>query len=120
MIKRLRGRREEAGHQERRKARRFNAAWEVSVRGADPSGSSFSETGTLENLSSTGAFLFLTRKFEVGERVDVLIKVPFKRENWMKYSAEIVRVEAAPPRVGVGMRFDTPRPAFVEGRASSL
>ncbi|HYP27758.1 MAG TPA: PilZ domain-containing protein [Blastocatellia bacterium] len=114
MTKRLRSRREEAGRQERRKARRFDAAWEVSITGTDPSGSSFNETGTLENLSSTGAFLFLTRNFEVGERVDILIKIPFKSDNWMRYSAEIVRVEAAPPRIGVGMRFDTPRPAFVE------
>jgi PilZ domain len=115
MTKRLGSRREETGRQERREARRFDAAWEVSITGTDSSGSSFSETGTLENLSSTGAFLFLNRKFEVGERVEVLIKLPFKRDNWMKYSAEIVRVEAVPSKIGIGMRFDTPRPAFVGG-----
>jgi len=113
MAKRLR--REEAVEQERRKARRFKAAWEVSVSGMDSSGAAYHETGSLENLSSTGAFLFLTRKFEVGERVDILIKIPFKSENWMRYSAEVVRVESSPPRIGVGMRFDTARPAFITG-----
>jgi hypothetical protein len=114
MSKRLRsGREETARQEERRKARRFNTTWEAMIQGTDPSGRSFKETGSLENLSSTGAFLFLARKFEVGERVDIMIKIPFKRENWMKYSAEIVRVETEAPRIGVGMRFDTSRPAFV-------
>ena len=113
MSKRPMSRREETARQERRKARRFNTTWEALIQGTDPSGSIFSETGSLENLSSTGAFIFLTRRFEVGERVDIRIKIPFKRDNWMRYSAEIVRVETDAPRVGVGMRFDTSRPAFV-------
>jgi hypothetical protein len=115
MAKRLRSGREDAVGQERRRARRFNATWEVSVSGRDSAGAIYNETGSLENLSSTGAFLFLTRKLEVGERVDIFIKIPFKSENWMKYSAEVVRVEPASPRIGVGMRFDTARPAFITG-----
>ncbi|HVF88548.1 MAG TPA: PilZ domain-containing protein [Blastocatellia bacterium] len=115
MSKRLNSGTDDATRQERRKARRFDATWEVSVRGTDRTGSIFNETGSLENLSSTGAFFFLTRRFEVGEKIDILIKIPFKRENWMKYSAEIVRVVAADPKTGVGVRFDTPKPAFVTG-----
>jgi hypothetical protein len=114
MSKRL-SRTEDATRQERRKARRFGTAWEVTVRGTDSTGLAFNEAGSLENLSSTGAFLFLRTRLQVGERVDILIKIPFKRENWMKYSAEIVRVVEADSKRGVGMRFDTPRPAFVTG-----
>ena len=96
---------------ERRKARRFNIAWDVTVTandGADPTG----EIGTLENLSSSGAFIFLTRYLDPGTRVEVSIRVPFKRENWMSYSAEVVRSERIASRVGVAMRFDSARPAF--------
>ena len=46
-----------------------------------------------------GASLFadLPVPVEQGMRLDVYIKLPFKKENWMKYTAEVLRVEAGPP-----------------------
>lgn len=98
---------------ERRKARRFQVSWDVAVKGTDQAGSSFDEAGTLENLSSLGAFLYLPRRVNIGERLELRIKVPFKRNNWMKYTAEVVRLKRASGRSGIGVKFDTPVPVFV-------
>ncbi len=98
---------------ERRRVRRFKVEWDVTVKGQDITGASLDEVGRLENLSSGGAFLYLTKCVKVGTQLDVWIKVPFKRENWMKYSAEVVRVESLPQNFGVAMKFDSARPAFV-------
>jgi len=105
----------EASVLERRGAKRFEVEWDVNVRGTDSGGVSFEEAGALNDLSSNGAFLYLSRQVKVGHRLEVRIRVPFKRENWMKYSAEVVRVEEATPRFGVAMKFDTPRPTFFSG-----
>lgn len=98
---------------ERRNARRFQVGWDMAVKGTDQAGSGFDEAGTLENLSSLGAFLYLPRCMNLGERLDLQIKVPFKRNNWMKYTAEVVRLEQASARAGVGVRFDRAVPVFV-------
>ena len=98
---------------ERRRARRFQVNWEVSVKGEDLTGLSFDEAGRLENLSSSGAFIYMTKTPRLGAKLDVWIKVPFKKENWMKYSAEVLRVESVSDRVGVAMKFDSIRPNFV-------
>ena len=96
---------------ERRTARRFNIAWDVRVTASDGPGS-VEESGTLENLSSSGAFLFLTRHLNPGTRVEVSIRVPFKRENWINYSGEVVRSETVATGVRLAMRFDSARPTF--------
>jgi hypothetical protein len=98
---------------ERRRARRFQVNWEVAVKGEDLSGLNFDEAGVLENLSSSGAFVYLTSAPKLGAKLDVWIKVPFKKDNWMKYSAEVLRVESISDRTGVAMKFDSSRPNFV-------
>ena len=97
---------------ERRRARRFKVGWDVTVTATDESGSVIGETAKLENLSSSGAFLFLTRCLDPGTKTEIWIRVPFKRENWMKYFGEVVRSEPMPARVGIAVRFDTARPIF--------
>lgn len=99
--------------EERRNAQRFEVSWNVAVRGTDQSGSSFDEQATLENLSSLGAFLYLPRRMYLGDRLELQIQIPIKRNNWMKYSAEVVRLDAANARAGIGVRFDTAVPVFV-------
>jgi PilZ domain-containing protein len=98
---------------ERRRARRFTIAWKVIVKGTDSAGLAFDEPAELKNLSSGGAFLYLTKSLKIGAKLDVWIKVPFQKENWMRYPAEVVRVEAARSKTGVAMRFDTARPSFI-------
>jgi c-di-GMP-binding flagellar brake protein YcgR len=100
---------------ERRTSVRRSLKWQATIKGCDHSGASFGEEGILENLSSTGAFLYLSRKVEVGTKIDLAIRLPFQKENWMKYSAEVVRIEDVQEKSGVGIKFDTVRPTFKSG-----
>ena len=101
--------------EERRNARRFQVSWDVNVRGTDQIGGGFDEAGTLENLSSVGAFLYLPRLMNLGERLEVQIKVPF-RSNWVKYAAQVVRLEQESAKAGVALKFDTSVPVFLLAR----
>ena len=98
-------------NEERRGGRRFYVSWEVAVSGSDAAGRNFAEAAILQNLSSRGAFLHLPRHFNPGEKIELQIKTPLKQNNWMKYSAEVVRVERG--NAGVAVRFDTAVPIFV-------
>ena len=100
-------------NEDRRNARRFDVGWDVAVKGKDQSGKGFDEGATLENLSSAGAFLYLTRNVKLGENLELLIRVPFKKNNWMRYRAEVVRLEPNNSRSGIGLRFATPAPVFI-------
>jgi hypothetical protein len=100
-----------AGITDRRQSRRFKVSWQVVVtgyQGAD----GFEAVGSLGNLSSGGAFFYLDRSIPVGAHLDVMIRVPLKRENWMRYSAEVVRTEPGVARVGLAARFESLIPAF--------
>ncbi len=101
-------------NEERRTARRFQVAWQVAIKGADPSGRNFDESGTLENLSSRGALFFMPRRVQQGAKIELQIRVPLKKENWMKYSGEVVRVKKKSGGFGVAVMFDTIRPLFNE------
>jgi hypothetical protein len=86
----------------------------VAVKGTDQTGIGFDEAGILEDLSSIGAFLYLARRVQLGAKLELRIRVPFKTNNWMKYSAEVVRVKKTTGNTGVAVRFDTARPTFIE------
>ena len=100
---------------ERRTSMRRSLKWKATIKGSDSSGASFGEDGLIENLSSTGAFLYLSRTVDVGTKLDLAILLPFQKETWMKYSAEVVRIENIPQKIGVGIKFDTIRPTFISG-----
>lgn len=95
---------------ERRRARRFVVDWEVVIRGKDNSGASINEASTLRNLSSRGAFVYLSSHARLGTRLKVWIRVPFEVERWMSYSAEVVRIEEGRLGSGTAMKFSTVRP----------
>jgi hypothetical protein len=101
-------------NEERRNARRFQVAWQVAIKGADPLGRNFDEFGFLENLSSRGASFLMPRRVQPGAKIELQIRVPLKKENWMKYSAEVVRVKKKRGGFGVAVMFDTARPLFNE------
>ena len=105
--------------EERRRARRFKVEWDVIVSGDDDAGQRFNETGDLMNLSSRGAFMYLTRRLKKGTKVDVWIKVPFEKERWMTYSAEVIRNDEPSSRAGTAIKFTTVRPKFIN-KASFL
>jgi hypothetical protein len=97
---------------ERRGARRFSVDWKATVKGTDSEGIEFDESGELRNLSSSGAYLYLGKQLNVGSRIDVWIKLPLQKENWMRYRAEVVRVEGDRQMAGIGMQFCEVWPRF--------
>jgi hypothetical protein len=99
--------------EERRCRRRFDVAWELAVKGRDQAGGDFNEAGRLENLSSGGAYLYFQKRLKAGARIELRIKLPFKNNNWMKYVAEVVRLEHSGSGMNVAVKFNTPRPVFV-------
>ena len=110
---------EPAGHlskdsQERRTGRRFAVGWPTRLTGIDETGAGFDQEVSLTNLSSGGAYLTFAKQVQVGTRLEVLIKVPFKRESWMRYSGLVVRVDQSSANPGVALRFDGFRPAFAQ------
>ena len=102
-------------YDERRNGQRFQLGWDVAVKGTDQTGTSFDDTGMLQNLSSVGAMLYLRRTVAVGATVEVRIKVPLRKNNWMKFVAEVVRVKYQSAGTVIGLKFGTARPVFVEG-----
>jgi hypothetical protein len=95
---------------ERRTGKRFDVNWPIKVEGRDGK-RVISGEGRLLNLSSGGALFDLAGPVHKGMRLDVYIKLPFKKDNWMKYTAEVLRIdEGDPPRTAV--KFEGPRPSF--------
>jgi hypothetical protein len=99
---------------DRRSSRRFPIGWDVTIRRVDGDGKVFNEIGDLNNLSSSGSYINLTGLVDIGDKVEVCIKIPMKRNSWMKYSGEIVRLQMNDSGVGIGIKFDKLRPEFVE------
>ena len=97
---------------ERRMSVRHSLKWQATIEGRDTGGVRFDEEGVIENLSTTGAFFYISRPVQVGTHLNLEIRLPLKKENWMKYSAEVVRVEPANSRIGVGIKFDSVKPEF--------
>lgn len=97
---------------ERRTGKRFNVDWPVRIESA--SGTQVvTSSGALRNISSGGASMIFTGEVCAGMRVDLYIKLPSKNENWMKYTAEILRIQ--PGDNSAAVRFDGPRPHFTPG-----
>jgi hypothetical protein len=99
---------------ERRSSRRFHICWNILILSFDDAGSSSYEPGELEDLSSSGAFLYLSRFLKPGTKLIVRIKIPFGKNNWMIYSGEVVRSQSANLMFGIAVRFNTFRPEFIE------
>jgi PilZ domain len=87
--------------------------WNILIKRTDDAGFSFDEPGELEDLSSTGAFFYSAKSLKPGTRLEVRFRVPFKKNNWMIYSGEVVRVRSANLAFGIAVRFDTSRPGFI-------
>src|SRR5262249_16981654 len=99
---------------ERRSATRFDVKWNAAIKAKEESGNDIYEDATLENLSSFGAFVFLQNPHAPGEKIRLEIRIPFRRDNWMSYNGEVVRLEQNQNNTGIAVRFDTARPQFFE------
>lgn len=97
---------------ERRKGRRHKLNWPIRVTDIESNSAHFDETTTLENLSASGAYLYLNACPQVGARLSITIKLPLGKENLMIYTAVVVRVEKQSAGAGIALKFDTSRPSF--------
>ena len=97
--------------QERRKGRRFKVSWPIRVRAQDPD-YGIDEVTTLRDLSSRGAYAYISSCPQVGARLTISIRLPIENNIWMSYSAIVVRVDKIGSGAGIAFLFDTPRPAF--------
>jgi hypothetical protein len=91
---------------------RHQVDWPFRMKGTDPTGLGFFNTGRLRDISSRGAYGYTIRPVAVGLRMEVLIRLPVKEERWLKYWAEVIRVEQAGSEIGVAFKFDTAQPMF--------
>ncbi|MEW6125814.1 MAG: PilZ domain-containing protein [Acidobacteriota bacterium] len=113
---------------DRRNSVRHILHWQIDIDGRDSFGRLFHESCVMEDLSSTGAFFYLNHKVEVGTEVSLAIKLPTTLATHMRYTAKVVRIEERsateeiamrvadmPQRFGIGVRFDSHKPVFVDG-----
>jgi hypothetical protein len=98
------------GLDERRQWPRYKIDWAFRIEGAGES----TETGKVINISARGALLRIARKLDVGTRISLSIRLPSPADAWMRFSAQVVRVEEAPTGVDIALRFDTSQPAFTD------
>jgi hypothetical protein len=103
---------------DRRVAHRYKLDWAVRILAKDRAEPE--PLATLRNLSSTGALIYLDTELRVGDRVFILIKLPFQNEIWMSYSATVVRVMNETTDISAGLKFDTSRPDFKNIAVSEL
>jgi c-di-GMP-binding flagellar brake protein YcgR len=96
---------------DRRGAHRYKLDWPVRLT-TGSARDTLTEVATLRNLSSTGALLVLKSNPTLGERVSIFVKIPFEKEEWMSYSATVVRITNDSTSLSVALKFDTSRPRF--------
>jgi hypothetical protein len=101
----------------RRQSRRFRVAWPVVVRGFDQHGEAFQEFCFLKNLSPTGACLGLRRSLAVGATVEMDVRSPLSRKQWLRYFGKVIYAGQPHRPQATGIRFDSARPAFVPAAA---
>jgi PilZ domain len=97
----------------RRQARRFGVTWPVVIRGYDRQGRSFQEFSCLKNLSPVGACFALTRALTVGAAIEMDVRTPLSRKQWLRYFGRVVYVGGSSEPQTIGLRFDSAKPSFV-------
>ena len=99
---------------ERRRLPRYQVDWPVKLTGRNGAGIRYFGEGVLKDISARGAFFYTDRLSRVGERLDVSIRLPFKPDSWLIYTAEVVRVDSTCARAGVAIKFDSSWPTFTD------
>jgi hypothetical protein len=91
---------------DRRTSTRRSLHWPIQVEGKDNFGEPFHETSIIKNLSSSGAYFYLDHEVALGTSISLSIKLTVQNERWMKYTAQVIRVELGDDRIGIGVRLD--------------
>ena len=97
---------------ERRQWQRYSLDLPIRVEGTDQSGSAFSLTGRLRNISARGALGNIPCKLQVGSDIRLEIGFPFSRLVWMRFDCEVLRTETTGTGVDTALRFTSGRPLF--------
>ena len=97
----------------RRRAQRYALTWEVRIKINAPARDIAELSGTLRDLSSTGAFVYLSRSVQLGRTVLVSIRLPLERETWMNLTGTVIRVMTHTERPGIAIQFNQTRPEFI-------
>lgn len=95
---------------EKRSGKRFEVGWPIKVESKDDDG--LNEEGSLRNISSGGALFSLSKPLVAGTRLEISIKLPSKKENWMKYSAHVLRIENNGAGFMAAVKFEGAKPQF--------
>jgi PilZ domain-containing protein len=98
---------------DRRISQRFNFGWDAVIRRSDITGIIYNDAGKLRDLSSAGALVDLAKRLKVGDEIEIYIKLPLKREVWVKYAARVVRLNERASGSGAAIRFEKLRPEFI-------
>ena len=107
---------QQLGATDRRRSRRFRFRWEITIRRIDSTGKIYSNAGELKNLSSGGSYMILAQSLNIGDKIEICIRLPLQRENWMRYSGEVIRLQKRGSKARVGIEFDKSRPEFLKTR----
>ena len=95
---------------EKRNSKRFQVDWPIKVEAKE--GEEFTEEGVLQNISSGGALFLLSKPLAAGTKLRVSIKLPFKKNNWMNYTAYVLRVEDDGQKFAAAVKFEGAKPQF--------
>lgn len=100
----LKGEEEEGNNQkERRQAERMKLKLPVVVKGANVMGKRFTEKALLEDLSSSGAYLFLSAPVNTDSRMSMVID---SERSAFAVKAKIIRLAKGSGKNGVGVAFE--------------
>ena len=105
---------DKANQADRRASRRFQIAWEITIRRVGRNEKVCNEICDLNNLSSSGSYINLANLAKVGDELELCIKIPMKRKLWIRYFGKVVRLQRNDSGIGVGVKFDKLRPEFVK------
>jgi len=95
---------------DRRKWQRYEVNWPFQIEGVDRQGHVFWAEGTLHDISARGTSGYCFDPPETGTRVVVSIKFPIKGEKWMRYLAEVVRIEDSLTATFIALKFESNPP----------
>jgi c-di-GMP-binding flagellar brake protein YcgR len=96
----------------RRGAHRYALTWEVRITVNAPAREIAELSGTLRDLSSTGAFVYLSHSVQLGRMVVVSVRLPLEKETWMNLTGTVIRVTTHTERPGIAIQFNQTRPEF--------
>ena len=97
----------------RRGAQRYALTWEARLTVNAPATEVAELSGTLRDLSATGAFVYLSQSVQLGRTVMLSVRLPLEKETWMNLTGTVIRVATQTKGPGVAIRFNRTRPEFI-------